>query len=559
MVNKADTTTIHLGVTGDNFMSIAEMINQGTERQSQSWSVLSENLGRLGQQVGQQLAMREYQKQAAEALPAMQAAYRSAMDDVSRGSVSEGYKKFIDAQFQFGGSQNPFIKEQSDLVSNIFVKAADTREKQMQRQAQYGGGVMKPTYSLPTDEQLQSGEDFTPDVYQPQGPLPAMRDGMDVYEVDPKTGKPIVNVEAPLPDMEGVDRGFSFGVGAVSGGLDGGGQDFISTDELMIPATGPRGEDIKAVERWRSLTPEQQQAEEKNVVVSDVPKGKGKFVSFENIPGVPFSGMVGENKRNIPTIKREYTTEGKGKVTSESGAELNDYDTAAYNATVIGTRISGNKKLMDLLDAAGGNWNNVRISQEPSESGEPINYAFINGQKFDFPLTSVQMQKDTVPEAFGEVQMIEFVKNLPALAGPNGWKLIEQKAPATAPAPATGGRFPEKKGKAPSSPQVATPAASPAAPAKEMTLEERISAKTAAPTSARKATPEQLAGVKAGQVRQQKSNLESEATKLERALYDMPRTGGGKKQLKRGLSAQDPDVKSALQRIAEINKQLEAL
>jgi hypothetical protein len=114
-------------------MSIAEMITQGTERQSQSWSILAKNLGDLGRNVGNQLALQQYQKQAAEALPAMQAAYRSAMDDVSRGSVTQGYKKFMDAQFQFGGSQNPFLKEQSDLVSNIFIKAADTYEKQQQR------------------------------------------------------------------------------------------------------------------------------------------------------------------------------------------------------------------------------------------------------------------------------------------------------------------------------------------------------------------------------------------------------------------------------------------
>ena len=37
-------------------MSIAEMINQGTERQSQSWSILAKNLGDLGREVGNQLS-----------------------------------------------------------------------------------------------------------------------------------------------------------------------------------------------------------------------------------------------------------------------------------------------------------------------------------------------------------------------------------------------------------------------------------------------------------------------------------------------------------------------
>jgi hypothetical protein len=121
-------------------MSIAEMIMQGGNQQSKSWSVLSENLGRLGQQVGQQLAMREYQKQAAEALPAMQAAYKSAMDDVAAGEVTQGYKKFMDAQFQFGASQNPFISQANEAAGTIFQNATTMYEKQKQRQAQYGGG-----------------------------------------------------------------------------------------------------------------------------------------------------------------------------------------------------------------------------------------------------------------------------------------------------------------------------------------------------------------------------------------------------------------------------------
>ena len=97
-------------------MSVAEMIMRDNAQQSKNWSVLSDNLGKLGQQVGQQLAMREYQKQAAEALPAMQAAYKSAMDDVAAGEVATGYQKFIDAQLQFGTSQNPFI---ADAANNV--------------------------------------------------------------------------------------------------------------------------------------------------------------------------------------------------------------------------------------------------------------------------------------------------------------------------------------------------------------------------------------------------------------------------------------------------------
>lgn len=181
---------------------------QGGKQQSQSWSVLSENLGRLGQEVGNQLAMREYQKQAAEALPAMQAAYKSAMDDVSRGSVTEGYRKFMDAQFQFGGSQNPFIAQANEAAGSIFQNAATMYEKQQQRQAQYGGGGRGGIgVGLPVMTPREAAESAL--LGGAQG-IPAMGSDMTAIEVDPRTGQPIapqtdmVDLEGELPEMEGV-------------------------------------------------------------------------------------------------------------------------------------------------------------------------------------------------------------------------------------------------------------------------------------------------------------------------------------------------------------------
>jgi len=147
------------------------------------------------------------------------------------------------------------------------------------------------------------------------------------------------------------------------------------------------------------------------------------------------------------------------------------------------------------------------------------------------------------------------IRRLPAssktLGAPLAITAVQETAEAPA-APAAQERFPVKQG-------AAQPAAQPtAAPARELTLEERIAAKTTTAAPTRTATREQIAGVKAGQVRQQRSTLESEKTRLERSLYETPRAGGGRK-LKRGLTAQDPDVKAALDRITAINKQLEAL
>jgi hypothetical protein len=186
-------------------MSIAEMIMQGGNQQSKSWSVLSENLGRLGQEVGNQLAMREYQKQAATALPAMQAAYKSAMDDVAAGEVTQGYRKFMDAQFQFGASQNPFIAQANEAAGTIFQNASTMYEKQQQRKAQYGGGVGGGA-GLPVMTPKEAAEI----ALLGETPTETSVSGMETIEVDPATGRPIatktdtINVETILPEMEGV-------------------------------------------------------------------------------------------------------------------------------------------------------------------------------------------------------------------------------------------------------------------------------------------------------------------------------------------------------------------
>lgn len=180
------------------------MIMQGGKQQSQNFSVLSENLGRLGQQVGQQLAMREYQKQAAEALPAMQAAYKSAMDDVAAGQVTQGYRKFMDTQFQFGASQNPFIAQANEAAGSIFQNATMLREKEQQRQAQYGGRIDS---GIPAMSPKQAAESAL--LGDTQG-LPVM-DGTETVEIDQATGQPMkpqagVDLAGTLPAMEGVQQ-----------------------------------------------------------------------------------------------------------------------------------------------------------------------------------------------------------------------------------------------------------------------------------------------------------------------------------------------------------------
>ncbi len=180
-------------------MSIAEMIMQGGNQQSKNWSVLSENLGRLGREVGNQLALEQYQKQAAEALPAMQAAYKSAMDDVAAGEVATGYQKFIDAQLQFGTSQNPFIADAANNVGGGFTNFVKVLESQKQRQSQYGGG-------LPAVDASAYGFGGTGDVLAEGGQPEGMPEGELLPEQQPLQGTPEQMAQQAAAQKEMLDQ-----------------------------------------------------------------------------------------------------------------------------------------------------------------------------------------------------------------------------------------------------------------------------------------------------------------------------------------------------------------
>lgn len=119
-------------------MSIAEIIMAGTGQQARQTNVLADNLSTLGQQIGQQMALREYQKQAQAALPALQQSYTSAMDKIEAGNLSEGYRDILNAQLQFGTTQNPFIARMNEMAGGIAEQAASNYMKEKLYGMQYG-------------------------------------------------------------------------------------------------------------------------------------------------------------------------------------------------------------------------------------------------------------------------------------------------------------------------------------------------------------------------------------------------------------------------------------
>lgn len=116
------------------------MIMQGGKQQSQSWSVLSENLGRLGQQVGQQLAMREYQKQAAESLPIIQEQMTKSLQLAGAGKSAEAYSSLVPLITNPSFQQNPYTLPVINTMVGLVEKTATDNYKRSLMNMQYGGG-----------------------------------------------------------------------------------------------------------------------------------------------------------------------------------------------------------------------------------------------------------------------------------------------------------------------------------------------------------------------------------------------------------------------------------
>jgi hypothetical protein len=183
-------------------MSIAEQIMSGTQRQEKSWSVLSENLGRLGQQVGQQLAMREYQKQAAEALPVIQQQMQTALRDAGEGRSADAYSKLVPLISNPAYNQNPILLPGLEYIMKATKDAAEDARLRFSyglREGAAGGlpAVDASAYGF----RNTAGNDSEPAVVtNPNQMQPQNQSGMDAI-MNPE-GTPI---EGGLPQRPGFD------------------------------------------------------------------------------------------------------------------------------------------------------------------------------------------------------------------------------------------------------------------------------------------------------------------------------------------------------------------
>lgn len=179
-------------------MALPAMISGYSKQQSERFSNLGQSLAQLGQQVGQQLAMREYQRQATAVLPAMQANYRQAFEDINQGRFADGYMKMMETNLQFGADQNPFLANAAQQATEMLALAGKQTQSEMWRLQQAGGGMgggggeVGPT-RRDVARGILLGEGAVPqeqamgmeDTIDLEGPLPAMEGVSEPAQVDP--------------------------------------------------------------------------------------------------------------------------------------------------------------------------------------------------------------------------------------------------------------------------------------------------------------------------------------------------------------------------------------
>ena len=166
------------------------------QQQANYGAAVGQSLIQLGQQVGQQLAMKEYQRQASIALPAMQQDYTNAFKKIEAGNIAEGYTDILNTSMQYGSTQNPFLMQQIEQANKMGKDAANIVISQGWQDIQRSQMMAKGAVGLPSmSPQEAATQALLPDQAQVRG--------QEVYVPLPEEE---VDLEATPEAMQGVDE-----------------------------------------------------------------------------------------------------------------------------------------------------------------------------------------------------------------------------------------------------------------------------------------------------------------------------------------------------------------
>lgn len=516
-------------------MALPAMIAGYGQQSANYGTAIGESLMQLGQEVRKSLAMEEYQRQAASTLPIMQEQINSAFADVNAGNPSDAYSKITSLAMNPAIANNPFLLPGLEVALKGIGQADDSK-----RSRDYL--ALQQSYY---DRKGQGGTTST-------GGGASM--GASAFFGGGGTGIPamgeygeseIVETALPQPSSEVPDY-----------------QSYTG-EPYQQPTPQIQEEFAKASNEYLSSSPKEQSKFIQSQTTSQQPAGTNLIpFQFEGLPGIAAIALPVQSEVEVPEqlVLTEGGREGGKTTTTFKKRTLNQAQLDAANKWV-------NETLPDKMRIVGSNASVAALFRDNpisdidvSAKVETVKNRQGESEKVSSYVIGIPNKKDSYIEIDKDTyEAAQWIKTMPVSARTVGISFIQDpnyKAPVEPAKPAGEApkeRFPEKK-----QPEAKPPPA--AAPAKEMTLEEQIASETSAAATAstptKRATPQQLEGIKKSKIAQNRSTLESEKRKLESLIYDVSRATG-QKTFKRGLT--EATKAKAQERISEINKQLEAL
>ena len=501
-------------------MALPAMISGFSKQQSERFSNLGQSLAQLGQQVGQQLAMQEYQRQATAALPAMQANYRQAFEDINQGRYADGYMKMMETNMQFGADQNPFLANAAQEANKMFALASKQTQSEMWRMQQAGGGGMGGggEYSVPSAEDILMGG--MPAMQQPMGD---MRDQLDMEAVE---GLPT--------DQEQPSEGFSFGGGRISGSSL-----FQPTPDIIEDAARNIGEyqskDRGGKQKFNSRHTTDELTD--NAIPLNLPGYDGYYIVppvLEQKLDRKVTQRFKPNEQPDTTVMSELVAKNKDRIDA--------FNAALQQAQSAGAFVQRSGQLSRIAGAVNGDWTRVKMDEE--------------GPKDDRQYTAQIDNSEPIELTDEEYKNLAILSSLPATirAFENAGAMFIAPKPTEAPTKtlSTADKVRAQYGKKDGA-TTATEAPAPTPPpAKELSLAQQISSLS---EDKRKASRPVSRGAEKTQIRK---GLEKELNDLRDALYRV-----NKKReiisLKPNRDPNNPVVKKGIERLKEIEKQLSSL
>ncbi len=421
-------------------MSIAEMIMQGGNQQSKNWSVLSENLGRLGKQVTDQLVDTQYQKQAAQMLPIIQEQMRNSLNLAGSGKPAESYSALIPLLTDPSIQQNRYLLPSLQVALDSVGKVNDLNYKQSLINAQYGprtnDGYSDEDEAWATGGIVRDGTGGAGDVEKqpPNQPKGFLLDG------DLPTNGGFLGFEASLTDRGQNEKTFEMAMSAF-------------TDNLKEQGDGL--EQLEAI-RGIGLTEEELNQNKEKATAATAPRGYKEFSFGESglltVPGI--TALAGPEVYQETQIKRELEetrtaggregrkVSGKTKETAEqvekNTVESKDFNTFKDALIAADAVVASNPRAFNALKQSDFNYNRIGIQATAPDDPNSSYELYIDGTL----IPDSEVSKTVAGS-------IEFMKGASNKASSSNYKFIKPAKPAAAAQPAAAGGLPAVQAQAP--------------------------------------------------------------------------------------------------------------